>query len=254
MPDPFTQIGGTTYHTYTLLLALSIVVSAGAGVLRLRGRYPAGKVADAYLAALLLGVAGARAEHNLLHWDYFGENLGDITNLYTGGLNWHGAILGGLLGLYLMSRWRGLNFRQLRDSLVLALPLIALGAWWGCGASHCAYGREVTTLADYPAWVAAESADVYGIVLPRYNTQVFGIILALAGLAFAGLLAWRDWMPSRRFWLVLALLAAGQFIVGFFRDDLMYTIAGLRADQWLDALVFVWAGIGALQAKVRRAG
>ncbi len=254
MPEPFTQIGGTTYHTYTLLLALSIVVSAGAGVLRLRGRYSAGKVADAYLAALLLGIVGARAEHVLLHWNHFGENVVDITNLYTGGLNWHGAILGGLVGLYLVSRWHGLNFPQLRDSLVLALPLIAFGAWWGCGASHCAYGREVTTLADYPAWVAAESADVYGIVLPRYNTQVFGIILALAGLVFAGLLVWRDWIPSRRFWSVLALLAAGQFIVGFFRDDSMYTMAGLRADQCLDALVFAWAGISGIQVKVKRAG
>lgn len=254
MPEPFTQIGGTTYHTYTLLLALSIVVSAGAGALRLRGSYPAGKVADAYLVALLLGVVGARVEHVLLHWNHFGENLGDITNLYTGGLNWHGAILGGLLGLYLVSYWRGLDFPQLRDSLVLALPLIAFSAWWGCGASHCAYGREVTTLADYPAWVAAESADVYGIVLPRYNTQVFGIVLALAGLVFGGLLVGRDWIPSRRFWLVLALLAAGQFIAGFFRDDLMYTIAGLRADQWLDALVFAWAGIKGFQVKVKRAG
>jgi phosphatidylglycerol:prolipoprotein diacylglycerol transferase len=243
MPEPFTQMGGTTYHTYTLLLGLCIVLSAGLGLLRLRGVYRPGRLADAYLAALAVGIVTARAEHVLLHWDHFGENLGDITNLYTGGLNGHGAVLGGLLGLYVVSRWRGLDFPRLRDSLVLALPLIALGAWWGCGASHCAYGREVGTLADYPAWAAAESADVYGIVLPRYNTQLFGIASALAGLVIAGLLVWRGWLPARRFWVVLALLAAAQFVTGFFRDDLMHTAAGLRADQWLDALVFAWAAV-----------
>ncbi|MCB9454097.1 MAG: prolipoprotein diacylglyceryl transferase [Anaerolineaceae bacterium] len=241
MLEPYTQIGGTTYPTYTLLLGLSILVSAGIGLLRLRGGVAPGRLANVYLVTLVFAVIGARAEHVLLHWDHFGDNLGDITNLYTGGLNWHGAVLGGLLAVYMMGRWRGLDRVRLRDSLVLALPLIALGSWWGCGASHCAYGREVATLADYPAWVAAESADVYGIVLPRYNTQIFGMVLALAGVVFAGLLVWRGWLPSRRFWLVLALLAGGQFLIGFFRDDPMPFLAGLRADQWLDALVCAWA-------------
>lgn len=241
MPEPFIQLGSATYHTYTILLGLFIVGGAGVGVLVLRRVYDPGRVLDAYLLILIAALIGARIEHVLLHWDYFANAPAEITNLNTGGLNWHGAVLAGLLGLALAARWRKFDAWRLRDSLTLVLPLLAFGAWWGCGASHCAYGREVTTLADYPAWVAAETADVYGIVAPRYNTQPFGMLLALLVLGVTVLLMRRDWLPGCRFWLVLALLSAGALGIGFFRDDPMPLVVGLRADQWLDTGMLGWA-------------
>jgi prolipoprotein diacylglyceryltransferase len=92
----------------------------------------------------------------------------------------------------------------------------------------------VDTLANYPPLVVAELPDVYGIPAPRYNTQGFGLVLAL--LVF-GLTVWlfrRGLWSGQRFWLVLALLSVGMFGIGFLRADYALIIANLRADQWLD--------------------
>jgi prolipoprotein diacylglyceryltransferase len=131
-------------------------------------------------------------------------------------------------------RWRKLEFARLLDVLTPALPLLALAGWWGCRAANCGFGAEVDTLANYPPLVVAELPDVYGIPAPRYNTQAFGLALAL--LVF-GLTVWlfrRGLLVGRRFWLVLALLSAGMFGIGFFRADYAVEIVNLRADQWLD--------------------
>src|SRR5690606_38377072 len=101
-------------------------------------------------------------------------------------------------------------------------------------AANCGFGAEVNTLANYPPLVVAELPDVYGIPAPRYNTQLFGLVLALLALGLTIWLFRRGLLVGRRFWLVLALLSAGMFAIGFFRADYALQVADLRADQWLD--------------------
>src|SRR5690606_31172444 len=97
-------------------------------------------------------VVGARLAHVALQWDYFSAHTGEIIRLTAGGLDWHGALLGGLLGLALVARWRRLPLRLLLDALTPVLPLVALGGWIACWSAACGYGREVDTLANYPAY------------------------------------------------------------------------------------------------------
>ncbi len=245
MPTLYTTIGPWTLQTFTLLIALAVVVSAIIGIHRARvttgGRSlpRAAAAADAYLGALIGGVVLARLGHVLLSWDYFGSNFGEAFHLELGGLNWHGAVLGGLLGLHLAARLRHIEARHLLDAFTLGLPLIGLAGWWGCLASACGYGVEVPTLYDHPAVAVTESQDIFGIVAPRYNTQLFGVLVSLALLALAAVLLWRGWLPRRRFWLVLALLSAGMFVIGFYRGDAVTLVAGLRLDQVFDAGLLV---------------
>jgi phosphatidylglycerol---prolipoprotein diacylglyceryl transferase len=254
VPTLYTTIGPWTFPTFNLLLMLAVLVSASLGLRRTA--YP-GRVADAYLGALAGAVVGARLFHVLLNWNYFAENLHEASKISLGGLDWHGGVLGGLIGLYgalWLRHWlamrRGLSpidpyrYTDLVDSLIPALPLIGLAGWWGCLAASCGYGAEVDNLSNYPAFAVSEMADVYGIAVPRYNTQIFGLILSMGVLVVAGLLMWRGWMRYRRFWLVLALLSAGMFVIGFFRGDSSTYIVNIRADQILD-IVFV---IGSLVA------
>lgn len=233
MPDATLAFRFFSVPIFSLALTVGIALSAG---LLLR-RQPAGRrgaALDVALAAWGGAVIGARAAHVLLNWAYFADNLNEALRLDAGGLDWHGALLGGLLGLALAARWRRLDLRALLDALAPALPLLAFAGWLGCWAAVCGYGAEVDTLARYPALAAAETRDVYGIVAPRYNTQVFGMALALAVLGVWALLKWRGWLPRRRFWLLLVLLSLGMFGIGGFRGDYAPLLAGLRADQLLD--------------------
>lgn len=228
------SLGPLTLRTFSLLLALGIVTSIVLFALRRGGR--AGDHIDIALTALVSGLVGARLFHVLLHWDYFADNFNEALRLNAGGLDWHGAVLGGLLGLSLASRWRKVAFRAALDALTPALPLLALASWVGCAAAACAYGAEVDTLAHYPPLVVAETRDIFGIVAPRHNTQLFGAALSLLLLLMTALLFWRRWLSGRRFWLVLAFLSLGMFLIAFSRGDAVLLVAGLRGDQWLDVV------------------
>lgn len=238
MPESTLALPFVTVPIYNLALALGIALGVGVGIRRMAQRPDA--VVDACLGALAGGIAGARVGHVLLNWSYFADNLSEALRPNAGGLDWHGALLGGLIGLALVASWRRLPLRDLLDALAPALPLLALAGWLGCWAAVCAYGAEVDTLARYPALAAAETRDVYGIVAPRYNTQVFGMALALALLALSVVLIRRGWLKYCRFWLLLALLSAGMFVIGCFRGDSAPVVAGLRADQWLDIVFCLW--------------
>jgi phosphatidylglycerol:prolipoprotein diacylglycerol transferase len=232
MPDFYTTIGPLRLQTFTLVVGLAIIAALSLGVYRLRDRR--GAVVDAGLAALVGGVIGARALHVLLHWSYFAYHTDEILWVRAGGLSWHGALIGGLIGLRLAARWRRLGFSALLAAFTPALPLLALAGWWGCAAANCGFGAEVDTLANYPPLLVAERPDVYGIPAPRYNTVLFGLVL---GAAVGGLMVWflaRRKLAARHFGLALALLSAGMFVIGFARADYAVQIAGLRADQWLD--------------------
>jgi phosphatidylglycerol---prolipoprotein diacylglyceryl transferase len=226
---------------YSLALVLGITLSLGIGLRRSALR--PSTLIDAGLAACLGGVIGARIVHVLLNWAYFADNLSEALRPSAGGLDWHGALIGGLLGLALIAGWRKLELRTLLDALSPALPLLAFAGWLGCWAAVCGYGAEVDTLAHYPAFAAAETRDVFGIVAPRYNTQLFGMVLALALLIVSAILIRRGWLRYRRFWLLLALLSVGMFVIGFFRGDYAVVIAGLRADQVLDISFFLWSTV-----------
>jgi phosphatidylglycerol:prolipoprotein diacylglycerol transferase len=235
MPIPYTTVGFWTLQTYTLALALGIGAGAAFGLFRVRKR--PGALVDVGLGVLIGGLLLARLEHVLLNWNYFSYNVSEAFQLNAGGLDWHGALLGGLLGGYVAARWRRVNTRDLLDTMTVGLPLIAHAAWYGCWAANCAYGVEVDTLAHFPAWAVSESADIYGIAAPRYNTQIFGLWLTGALLVIAVILLWRGWLRGARFWLILALFSLGVFVIGFFRGDYSPMLNGLRLDQWLDAIV-----------------
>ncbi|MEO8607844.1 MAG: prolipoprotein diacylglyceryl transferase family protein [Chloroflexota bacterium] len=263
MPTLYTTIGPWTFPTFNLFLTLAVLVSAGVGLRRVARP---GAVANSYLIAVLGAVVGARLFHVLLNWDYFADALNEITIISLGGLDWHGAVLGGIVGLFLAVRIHNfvrirrtlslqhLSFLALLDTLTPALPLLGLAAWWGCLAASCGYGAEVDNLSHYPVFAAAETADVYGIVVPRYNTQLFGLIISALVLLIVMLLFWRGWLRYRRFWLTLAFLSAGMFLIGFFRGDHILIFFGLRGDQILDALFTALAIVAASRQSLAPGG
>ncbi len=234
MPDPIVRLGPLVASTFTVFLVLGAVATFALLGWRTRSNTSVGHVADLCLGVLIGAAVGGRLAHVVINWSYFGFHSDEIFRLSAGGIDWHGAVIGGLLGLIASARWRKVPVTSILDHFTLALPLLAMAGWYGCWAADCGYGLEVDTLARYPSWAVAETPDVYGIAAPRYNTQLFG--LGLAGLTLllaAGLMTIRP-LRGARFWVILALLSAEMFSIGFIRGDFAPMLAGLRLDQWLD--------------------
>ncbi len=243
------RIGPITIRTYTLLLDAAVIAAlimlAVAG--NRRGRRAIDWL-DAGLAALVGGLLGARAAHVLIYWPYFSGHLDETYRVWLGGLNWHGAVLGGLLALWLYTRLRPVPFRALGDALAPLLVVGMLAASLGCYASGCGYGVEVPSLAGYPPLIAAEQADLYGVVAPRLNSPGFstaaGVVILTAVFGLRALIR----KEGALVWIALALIGLAQFGIGFTRGDEVPPLGTLRLDQMFDLLMLGLGLIGAVVA------
>jgi prolipoprotein diacylglyceryltransferase len=183
---------------------------------------------------------GGRIGYVLLLWHIYAGEWGRILDIRAGGLDWHGALIGGLIGLALGWRLRArghIPWARLTDRAAFALPALLLIGWIGCAHAGCAPGAEVRTLADHPAWAVTWARDVYGIYAPRYNTPLYGA--GLAGLTLLVMLRARQ----GRLWAGAAVIGAGMCVIGFWRGDPAPLAFGVRADQIASALIAAWGGV-----------
>ncbi|PJF30772.1 MAG: hypothetical protein CUN51_06200 [Candidatus Thermofonsia Clade 1 bacterium] len=244
------QLGGLEIRAFTFWIGLGVVLCAA--LIVWRGRAQSIAHLDAVVAMALCSAIGGRAGHVALNWAYFSEHVGEIWSLSSGGLNWHGALIGCVFGAQIVAQWRRLDSAHLHDSLALCLPIAAMVTWQACAESTCGYGIEVRTLADYPAWLAVESFDIYGVLAPRLNLPVLGMAYAGALGIFALLLTWRNWLSGARLWLLLALYALGMALISGFRAEYVPYWFGVRADQALDMVIALWASLLLVRALDRK--
>lgn len=239
------RIGPLEIRAFTFWLALGVLTSAAlVCALAWRRRERILPYLDVTLAMVVFGSLGARIVHVALNWDYFAVHQAEIWSLEGGGLAWHGALLGGLLGAGIASVWRGLSMITLADRLALTVPILAATIWMASVVSNNAYGVEVRSLADFPAWMVVESPDIYGNFAPRVALANIGVSTALVLFLLLSALDVLHWLSGLRLWIGIALYALCMAMIGFFRADPMAMVMGRRADQLLDLGVLAVATIG----------
>ena len=132
------RIGPLDVYWYGITIAVGMM----AGVLvstweaKRRGEDPS-QILNAMFLALALGLIGARLYHVFSSpngyeagWDFYRQHPLAILNLRSGGLGIFGAIIGGLTGLLIYVRWKGLSFLRWADIGMVGLPLgQAIGRW-----------------------------------------------------------------------------------------------------------------------------
>lgn len=234
---------GMTIPVFSFALVCGVSLSIGIVIWRTGWRL--GSVVDLALGAGIGSVVGGRIEHVALQWAYFSTARDEIARVTLGGLEWHGAFVGGLIGLWLVIAAKNITQRRkgaktqsieiIFGAAALVIPVLALAGWIGCYAAPCAWGKEVTTLADYAPWAVGWTRDVFNIYAPRYNTQLYGMALAVMLMVLAWLL--RQRRGAGRFWLIVGLLSVGMFFIGFWRADFVPSWFGLRVDQVFDGIL-----------------
>lgn len=87
-------------------------------------------VFDLCFYLIIWGLIGARIYDVLLFWPFYQNNLGQILKIWEGGLAIHGAIIAGLLAIYLFAKKRGFKFWLLASLVAPGLALAqAIGRW-----------------------------------------------------------------------------------------------------------------------------
>jgi len=131
-PQPILlQIGSFKIHWYGFLIAIGAVLGFVV-VLYLAKQYKIKKdhIYNLAFYLIIFGLIGDRLYYVFYAWEYYSQNLLDIFKIWQGGLAIHGAMIAGLIVLYLYTKKHKLKLWLISDLIVIALPLaMAFGRW-----------------------------------------------------------------------------------------------------------------------------
>ena len=214
-------------HSYGLMIALGVIASLW--VLRRvcqRTGQSYDAVSNLVMLMLFAGVIGARTWHVVEFWDeeFAGKPFVDVFKVWTGGLVFHGGLIGAGLVLPFWCRATKTSFLEVADLLALVLPLAHGFGRIGCFLFGCCYGVHLPEDSPFaclqvrfPTYAGASGA--HG--LPVLPTQLFE---SVALFLFFAVLFWlmrangkaRPGLVAGVYLLGAALI---RFAVEFLRDD-----------------------------------
>lgn len=133
-----------TINLYGILIAGALVIAVWLGTKEERRlALPKDTGIDILLYALPPAVIAARLYYVAFTWAHFRNDPLSILYFWEGGLAIYGGVIGGALGIWLLSRRKGINFAVLADVVAPALLLGQAIGRWGNYFNAEAFGYQV---------------------------------------------------------------------------------------------------------------
>jgi phosphatidylglycerol:prolipoprotein diacylglycerol transferase len=239
------QLGAFSIRWYGICLALGIGVAYWI-VARLR--HSRGQsmqtIEQLIFIVIIAGIIGGRLLHVILEWWYYHDHLLQIPQIWLGGLAIHGAIIAGVLALYLTARHQREVFTPLLDQFVIGLALAQAIGRWGNYFNQELYGQPTSSW--FGIYIEPQlritNYEMYSTFHPIFLYESVGLLLLCLVLLF---IERRKKKEERRRGIPTATYLIGygllRFFIGFLRIDPQLSFWGLRFDQW-ESVVFVVVG------------
>ena len=196
---------------------------------------------------VILGILGARLYYCFLNFSYYFVNPIEIFYIRGGGLSIHGALIAGILGLWIASKKYKINFASLLDVFAVGTVFAQSVGRWGNFFNNEAFGlpydgflKLYIPLKNRP--LGFENVEFYHptfLYESLLDLLIFGVLLFVInkfGTKFKGL--------TLALYLILYSLA--RFLVEGLRMDSALNIAGVHVAQIISVLIFVFAFVLAL--------
>ncbi len=227
-------IGSLSIRWYGIFVVLAVLViilwvrRAGS-----RAGLTWGFILTGALWALPFGIVVSRLLHVLDNLGYYTSNPGQIIGLE--GMTIFGAILGGVLGLWIYTRLHRVPFSPLADLIAPGIILAQAVGRIGCIINGCCYGKP-TSLPWGFIYTSPNSLAPKNI--PIHPTQAYELLWDLAVFAILFLVFRGHLRPKGSlFALYLALYSIGTFGVRFLRGDTVPVFDGIMEGQLIALMV-----------------
>jgi len=243
-PEIF-RVGSFAIRYYGILFALGFVLGyIIMGKIFTREKLPP-KFLDTLTTYMVVGtVIGARLGHCLFYEPgYYLSHPIEILKVWEGGLASHGAAIGILIALYILSGKAQKPYLWILDRVVIVVALAGLCIRTGNLMNSEIYGRETTL-----AW--GFIFERTGETVPKHPTQIYeglGYFLIFIVLYLIYLKKSQKLKPGFIFGLFLILLFGLRFIIEFIKEPQVSfeTNMMLNLGQLL-SIPLILAGIGLL--------
>lgn len=190
----------------------------------------------------LIALVSGRFGYGFMHRVYFLQNPLHLFQLNRfGGIHAESALMGGLVGLGIWatlgrkrsspektesSTYAIQTFNHLLALYAPTILCVAVGAWWACMQTGCAWGSAVDQPDSRVRWFLVNGPDLYHTMQLRYPVQLMGSVWALAMAWFGAFRAHLRYHGA----LTLMLYCLGSAALTFLRGDAVPTAGPLRID------------------------
>jgi hypothetical protein len=175
---------------------------------------------DAALLVLFGALAGARLYFVFIHVEYFRSHPLEIPQIWLGGLDWPGAVLGGVFFFLGIVAVKDLALAQAADRLAHLVPPLAIAAWLASGAAGTDY---------------ALPASWSGVISGQFPVPLIGALSLLCYYAWLEIRVTHPLAAGRRAGYIGLGLAVNLLGFSFLRSDPYPLWLGYRPDTWAAA-------------------
>lgn len=203
---------------------------------------------------LLSGVIGARIYHIISSWEYYRTHPGEMFGLQMSGFGIYGAVVGGVIGVWLFCRQKKLRFLEWADYIAPGLILAQAIGRWGNFFNQELYGFP--TDLPWGIYIDPEHRLEQFAMYERFHpTFLYESVLNFAGFLLLLYLA-RNWRKNRLygdiFFIYGLIYPTIRFFIEFQRPD-AWKIGGIPTAQWVSiAAVVFFMSLLFVRHKLRR--
>lgn len=239
MINPTLNIGSFSVHYYGLIIATAVFIGWSMAKRRASKYKIPQKIFDdpILLVILFLALIGARLYHVLDYWDYYSQNFLLVFYITNGGLGIWGGLLGGLLGMYFVTKIKKLPVLGVLD---LTVPYLALGQAIGRIGNYINQeGFGPPTSLPWGVYISPDKRPFQYIQFKFFHpTFFYEAILDLAIFAVLIYFARKTKISGHVFALYLVLYSSSRFLIEFYRLD-TWTVGTIKIAQVLAVLTLL---------------
>ncbi|HSA05903.1 MAG TPA: prolipoprotein diacylglyceryl transferase [Candidatus Gastranaerophilales bacterium] len=240
------KLGGIDVHWYGIFIAAGFLIALGACLYAAKQEgFDLNEIIDLSTLLLVGTIIFARLYYVIFDWDYFHAHLAEIFMLWKGGLSIHGVIIGGVIILFLYTKFKKVSLFKYTDLFACALPLGQSIGRWGNFFNSEAFG--IPTTLPLRVYIPLERRPVefleYNYFHPTFfyeslwNLVVFFILFFVLRHKFKAI-------NGVTTFSYLILYSAGRFIIESLRTDNIYSILNLHIAQFISLILIITGIIG----------
>ena len=254
-PNPILiSFGPFHVYWYGMFIVLGII-AALAVTLKLAEYYKINKedIIDLAFYLIIGGVIGARIYHICLEFSYYAEHQLDIFKLWNGGLAIHGAIIAGIIIMYIYVKKKKLDFWLFAALAVPGLALAQAVGRWGNYFNQELYGKPTDLPWGIPIQFNNRVLEYYTSTYfhPTFLYESLGSLAIFAVLIIMHYLIIKKQKLNFQYivFAYLVLYSLLRFATEILRADPTPIVLGLRLPQIISLMIilislswFVWNG------------